>query len=88
MVAEQEGDAGLAQLRELLGLCGFGGVDWEVDEAEAGVGGFCEDGELIGEFAAEVTAVRLAAAGSDRGDGGVVAEELMQLRECDGWVRK
>ena len=81
VMADDEGRAGVAELLELALLEAFGGLEFEVDDVEAGFGGLGEDLELGGEVAGELAAVGFAAAGGDGRGGGVVGEELLQLRQ-------
>ena len=79
VVADDEGDAGVAELLQAGLLEGFGGLELEVGEVEAGGGGLGEDFDLGGDGAGELAAVGGAAAGGDGGGGGVVGEELLEL---------
>ena len=62
-------------------LSGLGGLEFEVGEVEAGGGCLGEDFDLGGDGAGELAAVGRAPAGGDGGGGGVVGEELLELRQ-------
>ena len=69
----------LAEVLDVGFLEVLGGLEFEVGDLEAGGGGLGEDFELGGEVAGELAAVGCASTGGDRGDGGIVAEELLEL---------
>ena len=57
----------------------FGGLEFEVDEVEAGVGCLGEDFDLGGDRAGELASIGRAPTGGDGGGGGVVGEELLEF---------
>ena len=81
VVADDEADAGLAEFLDAGPLEGLGGLEFEVDEVEAGLGGVGEDFDFGGDGAGEAASVGGAATGGDGGGGGVGSEELLELWE-------
>ena len=81
VVADDESDAGVAELLELALLHGCGGLEFNVDDVEAGGCGLGENFDLGGDVAGELAAVGGAATGGDAGGGGVVSEEMLELRQ-------
>ena len=81
VVADDEGDAGVAELLEVGLLEGLGGFEFEIDDVEAGGCGLAEDFDFGGDGAGELAAVGCASTGGDAGGGGVFREELLDLRQ-------
>jgi hypothetical protein len=79
VVADDEGNAGVAEMLKLALLHGFGGLELNVDDVEACCRGLGENFNFIGDFAGELAAVGGAAAGGDAGGGGVVGEEMLEF---------
>jgi hypothetical protein len=81
VVAEDESDTGVPELLKLAFFEGFGGLEFDVNDVEAGGGCLGEDLHLGGEVAGELASVGCAAAGGDGGDGGVIRQEVFEFRE-------
>jgi len=83
--ADQEGSFALTERVELNGAAFFRGLDFEVDDGEASLGGMGQDVQLFGEGASESAAEGLAAAGGDGQDFFVRGEEFADGRYgCGG----
>ena len=79
VMADDEGDTGVAEVLELALLHGFDGFELYVDNVEASCGGFGEDLDLVGYLAGELASVGCATTGGDAGGGSVVLEEMFEF---------
>ena len=78
------GAEGGAELGQLGRVALLGGLDLEIDDVAAGLGGFEEDFELRVEGAGELAAIRLAAAGGDGRDVAAAVEEGLDVGQDSG----
>ena len=78
VVADDEGGAEGAKLLHLRGLGVLGGLQFDVDEMAAGLGGLLEDFKLSGDGAFEFSAGGSATAGGDGGDLAALVEKLLE----------
>ena len=80
VVADDEGDPSVAQLLQVRFFESLSGFELEVGEMEPGDGGLGQDFNFGGDRAVELAAECGATTGGDGGCGGVVLEELLELR--------
>ncbi len=81
VVADEQRGAGVAQVGDLRGLGGLGGLDFEIDDLAASLGSLGEDLKLSDERAGEASAVGFAPAGGDGDDLAVRCEKFLDLGE-------
>ncbi len=79
VIADDEGDAGLAEVLDVSFFQVLCGLELEVGDLEADGRCLGEDLQLGGDAAGELSTVGCASTGGDGGDGGVVAEKLLEL---------
>ena len=84
--ADDERGAVRAQFLHLRRLHVLGGLQLDVDEVDAGGGGFREDFELGGDGALEFAAGRGAAAGGDGGDLAALVKKLLEPGKDGGGI--
>jgi hypothetical protein len=75
VVADDEGDAGIAELLQFGLLQGLGGLQFKVDQVEPCTRGFGKNLDLRGKRSGKLPAIRCASTGRDTGGDGVVREE-------------